>query len=147
MRCARGGIGPSRAAIKRPHSALLRPRCRSLCGNNLARVVVWMDVWRSFVALTACALCQCWSQSTAVPRAGPVAANAARNKLRTAPLWGPRMRPRFMHELRLLTLESAIERRYGGAEHVTREFRKPTEIQRQQLISYLESLLMASAKC
>jgi CxxC motif-containing protein (DUF1111 family) len=64
----------------------------------------------------------------------------ARNKLRTAPLWGPRMRPRFMHELRSLTLENAIERHHGEAEHVTREFRELTEIQRQRLISFLESL-------
>ena len=62
------------------------------------------------------------------------------NKLRTAPLWGLRMRPRFMHDLRSLTLENAIERHKGEAEHVTREFRELTEIQRQQLISFLESL-------
>jgi len=62
------------------------------------------------------------------------------NKLRTAPLWGLRMRPRFMHDLRSLTLENAIERHQGEAERVTREFRELTEIQRQQLISFLESL-------
>jgi CxxC motif-containing protein (DUF1111 family) len=62
------------------------------------------------------------------------------NKLRTAPLWGLRMRPRFMHDLRSLTLENAIERHQGEAEHVTREFRELTPIQRQQLISFLESL-------
>jgi CxxC motif-containing protein (DUF1111 family) len=62
------------------------------------------------------------------------------NKLRTAPLWGLRMRPRFMHDLRSLTLENAIERHQGEAEHVTREFRELTEIQRQQLLSFLESL-------
>jgi CxxC motif-containing protein (DUF1111 family) len=47
------------------------------------------------------------------------------NKLRTAPLWGLRMRPRFMHDLRSLTLQNAIERHEGEAEHV---------------ISFLESL-------
>jgi CxxC motif-containing protein (DUF1111 family) len=62
------------------------------------------------------------------------------NKLRTAPLWGLRMRPRFMHDLRSLTLENAIERHHGEAEHTTREFRELTEIQRHQLISFLESL-------
>jgi CxxC motif-containing protein (DUF1111 family) len=62
------------------------------------------------------------------------------NKVRTAPLWGLRMRPRFMHDLSSLTLENAIERHQGEAEHVTREFRELTEIQRQQLISFLESL-------
>ena len=40
------------------------------------------------------------------------------NKLRTAPLWGLRMRPRFMHDLQSLTLENAIERHKGEAEDV-----------------------------
>jgi CxxC motif-containing protein (DUF1111 family) len=62
------------------------------------------------------------------------------NKLRTAPLWGLRMRPRFMHDLRSLTLENAIERHQGEAEHVTREFRELTDIQKRQLIRFLESL-------
>jgi CxxC motif-containing protein (DUF1111 family) len=62
------------------------------------------------------------------------------NKLRTAPLWGLRMRPRFMHDLRSLTLEDAIERHRGEAEHVTREFRELSEPEKQQLISFLESL-------
>ena len=62
------------------------------------------------------------------------------NKLRTAPLWGLRMRPRFMHDLRSLTLENAIERHKGESELVTREFQKLTETQRQQLLSFLESL-------
>jgi CxxC motif-containing protein (DUF1111 family) len=62
------------------------------------------------------------------------------NKLRTAPLWGLRMRPRFMHDLRSLTLENAIERHQGEAEHVTGEFRELTAAQKQQLISFLESL-------
>ena len=62
------------------------------------------------------------------------------NKLRTAPLWGLRTRPRFMHDLRSLTLENAIERHRGEAQHVTRAFRELTETQKQQLISFLESL-------
>src|SRR6202023_1328864 len=37
------------------------------------------------------------------------------NKLRTAPLWGLRMRPRFMHDLKSLTLQDAIERHEGEA--------------------------------
>jgi hypothetical protein len=45
------------------------------------------------------------------------------NKLRTAPLWGLRMRPRFMHDLRSLTLQDAIDRHGGEAEHVIRQFR------------------------
>ena len=62
------------------------------------------------------------------------------NKLRTAALWGLRMRPRFMHDLRSLTLQDAIERHDGEAEHVARRFRDLSETEKQQLLSFLESL-------
>jgi len=62
------------------------------------------------------------------------------NKLRTAPLWGLRMRPRFMHDLRSLTLEDAIHRHRGEAEHVIRRFRELTQTQKEELFTFLESL-------
>jgi CxxC motif-containing protein (DUF1111 family) len=62
------------------------------------------------------------------------------NKLRTAPLWGLRMRPRFMHDLRSLTLQDAIERHEGEAEHVIRRFRDLPQDEKQQIVSFLESL-------
>jgi CxxC motif-containing protein (DUF1111 family) len=62
------------------------------------------------------------------------------NKLRTAPLWGLRMRPRFMHDLRSLTLEDAIERHGGEAEHVTHRFQELTQNEKEELITFLESL-------
>jgi CxxC motif-containing protein (DUF1111 family) len=62
------------------------------------------------------------------------------NKLRTAPLWGLRMRPRFMHDLRSLTLEDAIERHGGEAEHVSHRFRELTQTQKEELFTFLESL-------
>ena len=62
------------------------------------------------------------------------------NKLRTAPLWGLRMRPRFMHDLRSLTLENAIERHKGEAENVRERFFDLTEAQQQQLFTFLNSL-------
>jgi CxxC motif-containing protein (DUF1111 family) len=62
------------------------------------------------------------------------------NKLRTAPLWGLRMRPRFMHDLRSLTLQDAIDRHGGEAEHVIRQFRELPHTDKQQIISFLESL-------
>ena len=37
------------------------------------------------------------------------------NKLRTAPLWGLRTKPRSMHDLRSLSLENAISRHAGEA--------------------------------
>jgi CxxC motif-containing protein (DUF1111 family) len=61
-------------------------------------------------------------------------------KLRTAPLWGLRMRPRFMHDLKSLTLQDAIERHEGEAEYVIRHFRDLTPADKQRLISFLESL-------
>jgi CxxC motif-containing protein (DUF1111 family) len=62
------------------------------------------------------------------------------NKLRTAPLWGLRMRPRFMHDLRSLSLENAVERHGGEAEHVSKRFRRLSPAEKEQLISFLESL-------
>jgi len=62
------------------------------------------------------------------------------NKLRTAPLWGLRMRPRFMHDLRSLTLQDAIERHGGEAEEVARRFRDLEKSQKEELITFLESL-------
>jgi CxxC motif-containing protein (DUF1111 family) len=62
------------------------------------------------------------------------------NKLRTAALWGLRMRPRFMHDLRSLSLENAIERHLGEAEHVSRRFRELSRTEQQAIISFLESL-------
>jgi len=62
------------------------------------------------------------------------------NKLRTAALWDLRMRPRYMHDLRSLTLRNAIERHEGEAEHVAERFRDLTETQKQQLLTFLQSL-------
>jgi CxxC motif-containing protein (DUF1111 family) len=62
------------------------------------------------------------------------------NKLRTAALWGLRMRPRYMHDLRSLSLENAIERHEGEAEHVRGEFRELSDAQKQQLFTFLNSL-------
>src|ERR1700731_1585461 len=72
-----------------------------------------------------------------IVQAGP--ADTA-NKLRTAPLWGLRMRPRYMHDLKSLTLQSAIERHEGEAEHVVRRFRDLTEAQKKDVLTFLESL-------
>jgi Di-haem oxidoreductase, putative peroxidase len=63
-----------------------------------------------------------------------------RNKLRTAPLWGLRMRPRFMHDLRSLSLESAIERHKGEARQVEERFEELSAVEKQQLFVFLNSL-------
>jgi len=61
-------------------------------------------------------------------------------KLRTVPLWGLRMKARFMHDLASLTLEAAIQRHGGEAKHVEHRFRNLTNAERQQLITFLKSL-------
>jgi CxxC motif-containing protein (DUF1111 family) len=62
------------------------------------------------------------------------------NKLRTAALWGLRMRPRYMHDLRSLSLADAIERHQGEAAHVERRFDQLTPAEQQQLFTFLNSL-------
>jgi CxxC motif-containing protein (DUF1111 family) len=62
------------------------------------------------------------------------------NKLRTVPLWGLRMHPRHMHDLMSLTLENAIERHGGEAEHVRNRFRDLSPDEKQALFTFLNSL-------
>jgi CxxC motif-containing protein (DUF1111 family) len=62
------------------------------------------------------------------------------NKLRTAPLWGLRMRPRYMHDLKSLTLQNAIERHEGEAEHAVRRFDDLTVAQKKDVLTFLGSL-------
>jgi CxxC motif-containing protein (DUF1111 family) len=62
------------------------------------------------------------------------------NKLRTVPLWGLRMHPRHMHDLKSLTVESAIERHGGEAEHVRNRFRELSPAEKQVVFSFLNSL-------
>jgi CxxC motif-containing protein (DUF1111 family) len=62
------------------------------------------------------------------------------NKLRTAPLWGLRERPRYMHDLHSLTLQNAIERHGGEAQEVTRVFRSLSDNDKQTIFSFLNSL-------
>jgi CxxC motif-containing protein (DUF1111 family) len=62
------------------------------------------------------------------------------NKLRTVPLWGLRMHPRHMHDLKSLTLENAIERHGGEAEQVRNRFRDLSPTDKQALLTFLNSL-------
>ena len=62
------------------------------------------------------------------------------DKMRTAPLWGLRTRTRFMHDFESLTLEDAIRRHRGEARHVAERFRDLTPSEKQQLITFLNSL-------
>ena len=62
------------------------------------------------------------------------------NKLRTVPLWGLRMHPRHMHDLKSLTLEDAIERHDGEAEQERDRFRRLSAAEKQALFTFLNSL-------
>jgi CxxC motif-containing protein (DUF1111 family) len=62
------------------------------------------------------------------------------NKLRTAPLWGLRTKTRFMHDLKSLSLESAIQRHRGEASEVEQRFDELSPEDRADLIAFLNSL-------
>ena len=62
------------------------------------------------------------------------------NKLRTAPLWGLRTRPRFMHDLRSLTIENAISRHDGEARDPARRFKELSPEEKAALITFLNTL-------
>src|SRR4029077_17505577 len=62
------------------------------------------------------------------------------NKMRPAPLWGQRMRTRFMHDFESLSLEDAIRRHRGDARQVTERFRDLSPVEKQQLIVFLNTL-------
>ena len=65
---------------------------------------------------------------------------SSRNKIRTAPLWGVRMRPRLMHDGASLTLLEAISRHQGEANHVTQEFEKLKRPEQDAIVEFLKSL-------
>jgi CxxC motif-containing protein (DUF1111 family) len=72
-----------------------------------------------------------------IVQAGPM---DTADKLRTAPLWGLRMRSRYMHDLKSLTVENAIHRHGGEARQVAHRFDELTPKEKQALIAFLNSL-------
>jgi len=65
---------------------------------------------------------------------------SSRNKIRTAPLWGVRLRPRLMHDGASLTLLEAITRHRGEASHVTLQFKRLKRSDQEAIIEFLKSL-------
>jgi CxxC motif-containing protein (DUF1111 family) len=65
---------------------------------------------------------------------------STRNKIRTAPLWGVRLRPRMMHDGQSLTFRDAILRHSGEAAHVTKQFEKLKRQDQEAIIEFLKSL-------
>ena len=64
----------------------------------------------------------------------------ARNKIRTAPLWGVRLQPRLMHDGASLTLREAILRHQGEAADETRRFQSLSPQDQEALLQFLRSL-------
>ena len=65
---------------------------------------------------------------------------STRNKVRTAPLWGVRTRDRLMHDGQSLTRNDAILRHAGQAARVTERYQHLSNAQKNQLITFLNSL-------
>jgi len=65
---------------------------------------------------------------------------SSRNKIRTAPLWGVRLRPRLMHDGASLTLLAAITRHGGEARNVIEQFEKLKRSDQDAIIEFLKSL-------
>ena len=61
-------------------------------------------------------------------------------KVRTAPLWSVRLRPRLMHDGETLTLLDAIRRHAGEASGVTARFNRLSRRDRNALLEFLRSL-------
>jgi CxxC motif-containing protein (DUF1111 family) len=62
------------------------------------------------------------------------------NRVRTAPLWGVRLRTRLMHDGASVTLRDAILRHAGEADQATRGFRKLPAKDQDAIVEFLRSL-------
>src|SRR5215467_8230258 len=71
-----------------------------------------------------------------VQNGGPATAN----KMRTSPLWGGRTKDRLMHDLLSFTRNDAILRHGGEATGVINKYRALSTNQKNQLITFLQSL-------
>jgi len=65
---------------------------------------------------------------------------AGANRMRTAPLWGVRMRPLLMHDGTTLMFRDAILRHRGEASSVTARFEKLSKADQDVIIEFLKSL-------
>jgi CxxC motif-containing protein (DUF1111 family) len=65
---------------------------------------------------------------------------STRNKMRTAPLWGVRLRTRLMHDGGSLTLRDAIVRHRGEALDESKSFDRLNKQDQEALLEFLRSL-------
>jgi CxxC motif-containing protein (DUF1111 family) len=63
-----------------------------------------------------------------------------RNRVRTAPLWGARLRTRLMHDGASLTFVDAILRHRGEADQAARVFRRLGHTDQESILEFLRSL-------
>jgi CxxC motif-containing protein (DUF1111 family) len=63
-----------------------------------------------------------------------------RNRVRTATLWGLRVRPQLLHDGSAISISEAIGRHQGEAAEVEARFEALTEKQKRQLLAFLNSL-------
>ena len=63
-----------------------------------------------------------------------------RNRVRTAPLWGARLRTRLMHDGTSLTFVDAILRHRGEADEAARVFRRLGRTDQESILEFLRSL-------
>jgi CxxC motif-containing protein (DUF1111 family) len=71
-----------------------------------------------------------------VQNGGPTTAQ----KLRTPPLWGARLRSRFLHDGRALTFLDAIQAHSNEGSRAARAFSNLSDQEKQQLLTFLKSL-------
>ena len=65
---------------------------------------------------------------------------SSRNKIRTAPLWGVRLRPRLMHDGASLNFFDAITRHRGEASRVIHDFKRLKRPDQESIVEFLKSL-------
>lgn len=65
---------------------------------------------------------------------------ATANRMRTAPLWGVRMRPSLMHDGASHTFREAIDRHRGEAEEVKKRFDGLSKADQEAILAFLSSL-------
>jgi len=70
----------------------------------------------------------------------PESFQRTRNRVRTAPLWGVRLRPRLMHDGASLTFLDAILRHRQEAEQASQRFRRLKRNDQTSIIEFLSSL-------
>jgi CxxC motif-containing protein (DUF1111 family) len=65
---------------------------------------------------------------------------STRNKMRTAPLWGLRVRSRFMHDLASFTFEDAIRRHRNQGSSSREAFNRLSSSDKRRVLTFLSSL-------